>query len=140
MQREMRTSASWFIPPSVYSRRNPERPKRQVNYTGASNVRQGEFPEGRDSHREASFGGLAQTLFFNVCDLPKAPFAQGCDETPRPPLWSLREIADSKLRSLRQPPGLSSRGLVWLRAGHADAKKSRGATRLSGSSAAESEA
>jgi hypothetical protein len=47
---------------------------------------------------------LAQTLFFNVCDLPKAPFAEGCNEMPRPPPWSIREIADSKLRSLRQPP------------------------------------
>ena len=50
-------------------------------------------------------GGLAQTLFSNVCDLPKVRFAEGCEEMPRPPLWSLREIADSKLRSLRQPPG-----------------------------------
>ena len=25
---------------------------------------------------------LAQALFFDVCDLPKAPFAQGLDETP----------------------------------------------------------
>ena len=49
------------------------------------------------------YGGLAQTLFFNVCDLPKARFAEGCQEMPRPPPWSLREIADSKLRSLRQP-------------------------------------
>ena len=30
-------------PPSLYSRRNPERPKSQLNYTGASNVCQGEF-------------------------------------------------------------------------------------------------
>jgi hypothetical protein len=43
-------------------------------------------------------GGLVQMLFFNVCDLPKAPFAEGCEETPRPPPWSPREIADSKLR------------------------------------------
>jgi hypothetical protein len=50
-------------------------------------------------------GGLAQTLSFNVCDLPKAPSAEGCDETPRVPPWSLGEIADSKLRSLRQPAG-----------------------------------
>ena len=50
------------------------------------------------------WSGLAQTLFFNVCDLPKAHFAECCDEMPRLTLWSLREIADSKLRSLRQPP------------------------------------
>jgi hypothetical protein len=49
-------------------------------------------------------GGPAQTLFFNVFDLPKASFAEGCEKMPRPPPWSLREIADSKLRSLRQPP------------------------------------
>jgi hypothetical protein len=55
-----------------------------------------------------SVGGLAQTLFFNVCDLPEAPFAEGRDEMPRPPPWSLREIADSKLRSLRQPAVCSS--------------------------------
>jgi len=47
--------------------------------------------------------GLAQTLLFSVCDLPKAPFAEGCEETPRPPPWSLREIAESKIRSLPQP-------------------------------------
>jgi hypothetical protein len=47
--------------------------------------------------------GLAQTLFSNVCDLPKARFAEGCHETLRPP--RCREIADSKLRSLRQPRG-----------------------------------
>jgi len=51
-------------------------------------------------HRSA---GLAQTLSFNVCDLPKAPSAEDCDETPRVPPWSLREIADSKQRSLCQP-------------------------------------
>jgi hypothetical protein len=49
------------------------------------------------------YGGLVQTLLFNVCDLPKAAFAEGCDEVLRLPPWSLREIADSKLRSLRQP-------------------------------------
>jgi hypothetical protein len=47
--------------------------------------------------------GLAQTLFCNVCDLPKVRFAEGCDETPRPPPWSPREIAESKLQGLRQP-------------------------------------
>ena len=51
------------------------------------------------------FRGLAQTLFFNVCDLPKARFAEGREEVPQPPPWSLREIADSRLRSPRQPPG-----------------------------------
>ena len=49
-------------------------------------------------------GGLAQTLLSNVCNLPKARFAGGCEEMPRLLPWSLREIADSKLRSLRQPP------------------------------------
>ena len=49
------------------------------------------------------FRGLAQTLFFNVCDLPKARFAEIREEVPQPAPSSLREIADSRLRSLRQP-------------------------------------
>ena len=54
--------------------------------------------------RATRYGGLAQTLLFNVCDLPKARFAEGREEMPRAPPWSLRENADSRLRSLRQPP------------------------------------
>jgi len=50
-------------------------------------------------------GGLAQTLLFTVCDLPKATLAEGYGEISWLPPWSLRDIADSKLRSLGQPPG-----------------------------------
>ena len=68
-----------------------------------------------------------QTLFFNVCDPPKARFAECREEMSRPPPWSLREIADPRLRGLmRQPPfppyrlGLSPRprrgGALNLRA------------------------
>ena len=63
-----------------------------------------QFPQRVALPRAYGLGGLAQTLFFNVCALPKASFAEGCEEMPRPPPWSLRQIADSKLRSLRQPP------------------------------------
>ena len=72
------------------------------------------FPIVTQDQSHSKAGGLAQTLFFNVCDLPKARFAEGSEETPRRPPWSLREIADSKLRSLRQPSdglGLSPRSV-----------------------------
>jgi hypothetical protein len=63
------------------------------------------------------FRGLAQTLLFSVCDLPKAPFAKGCEGMPRLHPSSLQEIADSKRRSLRQPPfqNLLNRGLDGAR-------------------------
>jgi hypothetical protein len=64
----------------------------------------GVFRSNRANHA-FRHGGLAQTLFFNVCDLPKARFAEGRDEMPRPPLWVNRRL--QTMESAPAPEALS---------------------------------